>query len=203
MIAIIKKEIRSFFTSSIGYLVISIFLVLNGIFLWVFKGEFNIMDNGFADLQSFFTLAPWILVFLIPAVCMRSISDERKLGTLELLLTKPLSPFRIALGKFLGNFLLIIIALLPTLLYVYTIHELGMTRGNFDLGSTVGSYLGLFFLAGVYAAIGTFASALTSNQIVAFLVAIFISLFFYIGFDGIADFASSSRKTVGQGKMVF
>jgi ABC-2 type transport system permease protein len=191
MLAILKKEIRLFFASPIGYLVISIFMVLNGLFLWLFKGEFNILDNGFADLSSFFLLAPWILIFLIPAVTMRSFSDEKKQGTLELLLTKPISHLKIVLGKYLGAFLLIIIALLPTLLYVYTINELGNPQGNLDVGSTLGSYFGLLFLVAAYVAIGVYASSITDNQIVAFIVAVFLCFFFYIGFEGIADFISS------------
>ena len=191
MLAILKKEISLFFASPIGYLVIGIFLLLNGLFLWLFKGEFNILDNGFADLSSFFLLAPWILIFLIPAVTMRSFSDEKKQGTLELLLTKPISHLKIVLGKYLGAFLLILIALLPTLLYVYTINQLGNPEGNLDVGSTLGSYFGLLFLVAAYTAIGVFASSITDNQIVAFIVAVFLCFFFYIGIEGIADFISS------------
>ena len=192
MFAILKKEINAFFASSIGYLVIAIFLILNGLFLWLFIGEFNILDNGFADLSSFFLLAPWILLFLIPAVTMRSFSDEKKQGTLELLVTKPISLFKIVLGKYFGAFLLIILTLLPTLLYVYTVYQLGNPVGNIDFGSTFGSYLGLLFLAAAYTAIGVFSSSLTDNQIVAFITAVFLCFFFYIGLEGIADFLSSS-----------
>src|SRR5210317_65349 len=180
MIAILKKEINSFFSSPIGYLVIAIFLILNGLFLWLFKGEFNILDNGFADLSNFFTLAPWILIFLIPAVTMRAFSEEKKQGTLELLLTKPLSHFQIVMGKYLGALILIVLALLPTLLYVYTVHELGNPVGNLDMGSTLGSYLGVVFLAAGYTAIGIFSSTLSDNQIVAFIIAVFLCFFFYI-----------------------
>lgn len=192
MLAILKKEINSFFASPIGYLVIAIFLLLNGLFLWVFKGEFNILDNGFADLSTFFLLAPWILIFLIPAVTMRSFSDEKKQGTLELLLTKPISTLQLVLGKYFGAFVLIIIALLPTLLYVYTVYQLGNPTGNIDFGSTLGSYFGLLFLVAAYTAIGVFASTLSDNQIVAFIVAVFLCLFFFIGFEGVADVASSN-----------
>ena len=192
MLAILKKEINSFFASPIGYLVIAIFLLLNGLFLWVFKGEFNILDNGFADLSPFFLLAPWILIFLIPAVTMRSFSDEKKQGTLELLLTKPISTLQLVLGKYFGAFVLIIIALLPTLLYVYTVYQLGNPTGNIDFGSTLGSYFGLLFLVAAYTAIGVFASTLSDNQIVAFIVAVFLCLFFFIGFEGVADVASSN-----------
>lgn len=191
MLAILKKEINSFFASPIGYLVIAIFLVLNGLFLWLFKGEFNILDYGFADLSSFFLLAPWILIFLIPAVTMRSFSDEKKQGTLELLLTKPISHFNIVLGKYFGALILILIALTPTLLYVYTVYQLGNPVGNIDMGSTLGSYFGLLFLVAAYAAIGVFASTLSDNQIVAFISSVFICFIFYIGFEGVAEFMSS------------
>jgi len=188
MIAILKKEIASFFASPIGYLVIAVFLLLNGLFLWLFKGEFNILDNGFADLSSFFLLAPWILIFLVPAVTMRSFSDEKKQGTLELLLTKPISHSNIVFGKYLGALILIIIALIPTLLYVYTIYKLGNPEGNLDVGSIMGSYFGLLFLITAYTAIGVFASSLTDNQIVAFISAVFICFFFYFGFEGLSNY---------------
>ena len=127
MIAIFKREIQSFFTSPIGYLVIGLFLVLNGLFLWVFKGPFNIFECGFADLGNFFLLAPWVFLFLIPAITMKSFSEEKKLGTLELLFIKPISLWETVIGKFLGTFCLALIAILPTLLYVYTISQLGVT----------------------------------------------------------------------------
>lgn len=192
MFAILKKEINSFFASPIGYLVIAIFLLLNGLFLWLFKGEFNILNYGFADLSSFFFLAPWILMFLIPAVTMRSFSDEKKQGTLELLLTKPISHLNIVLGKYFGAFILVLLALLPTLLYVYTVYKLGNPIGNIDIGSTLGSYFGLVFLVASYTAIGIFSSTLSSNQIVAFITSVSLCLLFYIGFEGIADFISST-----------
>lgn len=192
MLAILKKEINSFFASPMGYLVIGIFLILNGLFLWLFKGEFNILDYGFADVSAFFLLAPWILIFLIPAVTMRSFSDEKKQGTLELLLTKPISHIKIVLGKYLGAFILIIIALIPTVLYVYTIYLLGNPIGNLDIGSTLGSYFGLLFLVAAYTAIGIFASTVSDNQIVAFITSVFLCFVFYIGFEGLAEFTSSN-----------
>lgn len=188
MFAILKKEINSFFASPIGYLVIAVFLLLNGLFLWLFKGDFNILDNGFADLSSFFLLAPWILIFLIPAVTMRSFADEKKQGTLELLLTKPISTLQIVLGKYFGAFILIVIALLPTLLYVFTISKLGAIEGNLDIGSILGSYFGLLFLVAAYTSIGVFASVLSDNQIVAFIIAVFICFFFYFGFEGLSNY---------------
>ena len=135
MKSIVTREIKSFFGSPIGYLVIAVFLIGNGLFLWVFEGEYNILNSGFADLSPFFTLAPWILIFLIPAVTMRSFSDEKKQGTMELLLTKPLSIWQIVNGKFLGSMLLIVMAIIPTFIYVKVISDLGMPEGNIDMGS--------------------------------------------------------------------
>lgn len=188
MFSILKKEINSFFASPIGYLVIAVFLLLNGLFLWLFKGEFNVLDNGFADLSSFFLLSPWIFIFLIPAVTMRSFSDEKKQGTLELLLTKPIGHMQLVLGKYFGALILVIIAILPTLLYVYTISKLGNPEGNLDMGSIMGSYIGLLFLAAAYVAIGLFASTLSDNQIVAFIVAVFICFFLFFGFEGLSNY---------------
>jgi ABC-2 type transport system permease protein len=189
MIAILKKEINTFFASPIGYLVIGVFLVLNGLFLWVFKGEFNILDNGLASLSAFFLLAPWILIFLVPAVTMRSFSDEKKQGTLELLVTKPISHFQIVLGKFFGAFLLILLALIPTLLYVYTVSQLGNPEGNLDMGSTIGSYFGLLFLVAAYTSVGVFTSTFSDNQIVAFITAVFICFFLFFGFEGLSNYS--------------
>lgn len=191
MKAILLREIKSFFGSPIGYLVIALFLVLNGLFLWVFEGDYNILNTGFADMTPFFTLAPWILIFLIPAVTMRSFSDEKKQGTLELLLTKPLSLWQIVNGKFLGAVLLIVMAIIPTFIYVEVISSLGMPEGNIDMGSTSGSYIGLLFLISAYSSIGIFTSSLSENQIIAFIVAIFLCFIFYFGFDGLASLTPS------------
>ena len=186
MKSIVIREIKSFFGSPIGYLVIAVFLIGNGLLLWVFEGEYNILNSGFADLSPFFTLAPSILIFLIPAVTMRSFSDEKKQGTLELLLTKPLSIWQIVNGKFLGSMLLIVMAIIPTFIYVKVISSLGMPEGNIDMGSTMGSYFGLLFLISAYSAIGIFTSTLSENQIVAFIVAVFLCFFFYFGFESFA-----------------
>ncbi|OYQ37539.1 gliding motility-associated ABC transporter permease subunit GldF [Flavobacterium cyanobacteriorum] len=191
MKALLLREIKAFFGSPIGYLVIAIFLLLNGLFLWVFEGDFNILDSGFADLSPFFTLAPWILIFLIPAVTMRSFSDEKKQGTIELLFTKPLSIWEIVNGKFFGAFTLIILALLPTAIYVFVLQGLGNPPGNIDFGSTLGSYFGLLFLIAGYTAIGIFTSTLSDNQIVAFIVSVFLCFIFYFGFEGISGFAGN------------
>lgn len=197
MFAIFKKEISSFFASPIGYLVIALFLLLNGLFLWLFKSDFNILESGFADLSPFFQLAPWILIFLVPAVTMRSFSDEKKQGTLELLVTKPLSHLEIVLGKYLAALFLIILALLPTLLYVVAIDNLKMDSAVIDLGSILGSYMGLLFLAAAFAAIGLYASTTSENQIVAFLIGVFLSFLFYFAFEGLSSVISIPVEQLG------
>ncbi|WNM17765.1 gliding motility-associated ABC transporter permease subunit GldF [Flavobacterium capsici] len=198
MKSIALREIKSFFGSPIGYLVIAIFLLLNGLFLWVFDGEYNILQSGFADLTPFFTLAPWILIFLIPAVTMRSFSDEIKQGTIELLLTKPLSVWQIVNGKFLGAFLLIIIAIIPTLIYVNVISDLSIENQGIDLGSILGSYFGLLFLVAAYTSIGIFTSTLSENQIVSFILSVFICFVFYYGFEGIANQVKGFEDVIAQ-----
>jgi ABC-2 type transport system permease protein len=186
MIAIFKREIQSFFTSPIGYLVIGLFLVLNGLFLWVFKGPFNIFEYGFADLGNFFLLAPWVFLFLIPAITMKSFSEEKKLGTLELLFIKPISLWETVIGKFLGTFCLALIVILPTLLYVYTISQLGVHIGNLDMGMVLGSYFGLLFLMASYTTIGLYASTLSENQIVAFIIGMVLCFVMLYGFESLA-----------------
>lgn len=187
MLAIYKREIQAFFTSPIGYLVIGLFLVLMGLFLWVFKGPFNIFEYGFADLDKFFLLAPWVFLFLIPAITMRSFSEEIKLGTLELLFIKPIAVSQTVLGKFLGTLTLAIIAIIPTFLYVYCVYQLGTTVGNLDMGVVFGSYFGLLFLIGSFIAIGLFTSTLTENQIVAFILGIVLCFSLFYGFEGMAS----------------
>jgi len=189
MKALLLREIKSFFGSPVGYLVIAVFLLLNGLFLWVFEGDFNILNSGFADLGPFFTLSPWILILLIPAVTMRSFSDEKKQGTIELLFTRPLGLWEIVNDKFFGALILIALALLPTVIYVYVISYFGNPEGNIDMGSTLGSYFGLLFLIAGYTAIGIFTSTLSDNQIVAFIASVFLCFLFYFGFEGIAVFA--------------
>ncbi|WP_196891482.1 gliding motility-associated ABC transporter permease subunit GldF [Aureivirga marina] len=188
MVAILKKEINSFFSSPIGYLVIAVFLIINGLFLWVFNDNFNILNGGFADLTSYFFLAPWFLIFLIPAITMRSFSDEYNQGTIEILKTKPISDWGIILGKYFASLVLIIAAILPTTVYIYSIYELSNPVGNIDFGSILGSYIGLLFLASAFSAIGIYTSTLTKNQIVSFIISIFISFFLYYGFEGLANY---------------
>ena len=196
MLAILKKDFNSFFASPIAYLVIGIFLLVNGLFLWVFNDDFNILNAGFADLNSFFYLAPWVLLFLVPAITMKTFADEFQSGTIEILKTRPITNPQIVLGKFFAVLLLIIIAIIPTYIYVYSVSQLGNPIGNIDYGSTIGSYVGLLLLASSYASIGVFTSSISENQIVAFLLAVFIAFFFYYGFDAISNLFGNYSYTL-------
>ena len=196
MLAIFKREIQSFFSTPVGYLVIGLFLILNGLFLWVFRGDYNIFDYGFADLSKFFLLVPWVFLFLIPAITMKSFSEEKKLGTLELLFIKPVGLWQLVLGKFLGTFVLAVLALIPTLLYVYTVSQLGTTEGNLDMGLVIGSYVGTLFLISCYTAVGLFASTLSENQIAAFIIAVVICFLLYYGFTALSTLFSEGEASV-------
>lgn len=188
MKSILIKELNSFFSSPIGYLVIAVYLVVNGLFLWVFKGEFNILHAGFADLNSYFFLAPWIFIFLIPAITMRSFSEEINTGTIEIIKTKPITNWEIILGKYFGALILVVLAIIPTLIYVYSIFQLGNPAGNIEFGTIFGSFIGLLFLASAYSAIGIFSSTISKNQIVSFIIAVFICFFLFYGFEALANF---------------
>jgi len=183
MYTLLRKEISTFLSSLIGYTVIIVFLLVNGLFLWVFPQQFNIFDFGFASLDNYFTLAPWVFLFLIPAITMRSFAEEHKAGTMEMLLTKPITKFEIILAKYLAAVVLVLFAILPTLVYYIAVYKLGMPPGNLDQGGTWGSYIGLLFLGAGFAAIGIFASAISGNQIVSFLIAVFLCGFVYTGFN--------------------
>ena len=196
MLAILKKEFNSFFASSIAYLVVGVFLLVNGLFLWVFNDELNVLNAGFADLTSFFYFTPWLLLFLVPAITMKTFSDEFQTGTIEILKTKPITNFKIVLGKFFAVVLLIMIAIIPTFTYVYSINQLGNPIGNIDYGSTIGSYTGLFLLASSFASIGIFTSSISKNQIAAFLTGALIIFFFYFGFDAVANLFGSLSYAV-------
>ncbi len=189
MWAIYRKEIVSFLSSITGYLVISVFLVLLGLFMWVFP-DTSILDYNYATLSQLFDLSPFIFLFLIPAITMRSFSEEFQIGTIELISTKPISDLKIILGKYLAVLSLVVFALLPTLIYVYSIYDLGAPRGNIDLGAVMGSYLGLFLLAASFSSIGLFASSLSSNQIIAFLAAVVLCFLLYLAFQYISKFPS-------------
>ncbi|MCW0482997.1 gliding motility-associated ABC transporter substrate-binding protein GldG [Gaoshiqia sediminis] len=187
MYSLFRKEITGFFGSVTGYLVAFVFLIANGLFLWVFPGNYNLLENGYATLDSYFSLAPWIFLFLVPALTMRLIAEEKRLGTLEILVTRPLSLFQLVWAKYLAGLFLVAVCLLPTLVYFYSIYALGNPVGNWDSGAAWGSFTGLFFLAAAYVAIGLLASSLTDNQIFAFMAAFFLSFFFYTGFDFMAS----------------
>ena len=183
MFSILKKEFSSFFSNATGYIVIGIFVTLTGLFLWIIPGEYNVFDNGYANLDGLFYLAPWLFLFLCPAVTMRLFAEEKQTGTWELIITKPISKIQIVLGKYIAAWLLVLAALLPTLFYYFSISNLAEPAGNVDSGAFWGSFIGLIFLAASYVSIGTFASSLSKNQIVAFVLAIVISFFFYYGFE--------------------
>ena len=185
MYSLLRKEIISFLTSLTGYIVITIFLLAVGLFLWVFPGDFNIIDAGFTSLESLFVIAPWVFMFLIPAITMRSFAEEKRTGTIELLLTRPLSEWQIILAKYFAGLLLVVLSLIPTFVYYYSLQGLGNPPGNIDTGATWGSYIGLMFLGGAYVSIGLFASSITENQIVSFITAFFLCFFCYFGFDAI------------------
>jgi ABC-2 type transport system permease protein len=185
MISIFKKELQSFFGSITGYLVIGIFLTLMGSFMWIFR-DTSLLDYNYATLDQLFSMAPMVYLFLIPAITMRSFAEEKQKGTLEFLYTKPLPNYAIVMGKFLANFTLVILALLPTLLYYYSVYQLGSPKGNLDSGAIIGSYIGLFFLSGAFVAIGLFASSLTDNQIVAFILGAFLCFVVHWAFMFIA-----------------
>jgi ABC-2 type transport system permease protein len=189
MFALYRKEIRSFLNSLIGYIVIVVFLTIISLFMWVFPGEMNILDAGYANIDTLFVIAPWVFMFLVPAITMRSFADERKSGTIELLLTRPLSDIQIVLAKYLAGITLVLLSLIPTLVYYMSVHLLGNPVGNIDTGGMWGSYIGLFFLSSGFVAIGVFASSITENQIISFIVAVFLCFFFYLGFDSISNLA--------------
>jgi ABC-2 type transport system permease protein len=183
MYSLFTKELNSFLSSLLGYIVIIVFLVVLGLFLWVFPTDFNILDYGYANVDGLFIIAPFVFLFLIPAITMRSFADERNSGTIELLFTRPLSDMQIILAKYLAAWVLVILALIPTLIYFFSVWQLGFPVGNIDSGGFWGSFVGLLFLGGAFAAIGVFASALSDNQVVSFVLAILVSAFAYLGFE--------------------
>lgn len=184
MWSICKKELKQFFSNLTGYIAIILFLLVNGLFLFVLRDS-NIFDFGYASLDKFFELAPWVLLFLVPAITMRTLSDEFKGGTFEILQTKPLSKWQIVLGKYISVLIVLLFVIVPTFIYVITIHSLS-AQGGIDSGGIAGSYIGLFFLAAVFAAIGVCCSGFTSNAVVAFLISCFACLLIYFGFSAIS-----------------
>ena len=183
MITLYKKEISIFFSTIIGYLIIGLFLLISSLILWHDISEINILDNAYASMDSFFSIAPLIFLLFIPSVSMRVFSEEVNTGTIETLITKPISSFEIVTAKFFAVLSLVIIAISPTITYVISIYFLGETTGNLDLAAVVGSYIGLLLLSSIFSSISVYASSLSSNQIVAFILAIIMSSFFFFGFD--------------------
>ncbi|MNE13139.1 ABC-2 family transporter protein [compost metagenome] len=189
MLTILKKEISGFLNSMVAYVTIIFFLVITGLFLWVFP-ESSILDYGYAGLDSLFYIAPYVFMFLIPAITMRSFAEEKKEGTFELLTTQPVTDWQIILGKFGAGLSLVILSLIPTLVYYYSVYELGATPGNLDSGAVAGSYIGLLLLGFAFTSIGIFSSSITNNQIVAFIIAVFLCFIAFSGFDSISSLTS-------------
>lgn len=183
------REINAFFGSLTGYLILALFLVALGLIVWVFP-ESSVLDYGFADLEALFTYTPYVFTFLIPALSMRAISEERKTGTWELLRTSPLSLIQIISAKYLALVTLVFLAVLPTLLYAYSIVQLGDPVGNLDLAGFFGSWIGLLMIGATFAAVGLFASSLTSQQVVAFVLGVFLCFVLYFGFTAMSEILS-------------
>ena len=189
MLTILKKDLSDFFNSLVAYIIIGTFLLVTGLFLWVFP-ESGILDYGYAGLESLFNISPYIFMFLIPAITMRSLAEEKKEGTFELLATRPLTDWQIVLGKYLAAFFVVILALLPTLIYYLSVYQLGVIPGNIDSGAVIGSYIGLLLLGGSFTAIGIFASSISKNQIIAFTVAVFLCFIAFSGLDSVSQLLS-------------
>ena len=186
MFTLFRKEIAGFFSSLTGYIVMIVFLLANSLIMWIMPGQWNLLDSGYAGLDTLFVLSPWIFLFLVPAVTMRLFSEERRAGTMELLWSRPVGDGAVIYGKFLASVALVLLALLPCIVFVISVWILGETPGNLDRGGTAGSFIGLLMLAAVYSAIGLFASSLTDNQVIAFIIAAVLSFIMFTGFDSLS-----------------
>jgi len=193
MFALYKKELSVFFSSLTGYIVIIVFLIASGLFMWIIPGQTNILDSGYSSIETFFVLSPWVFMFLIPAITMRSFADEISSGTIELLLTRPISDLSVVLAKYSAVLTISIMAIIPTFIYFISVYNLGNPVGNIDIGGTWGSYIGLFLLAMVYTSIGIFSSLLTNNQIVAFILSFMLIFMFFYGIDALGTVFSGTR----------
>ncbi len=193
MFSIFNKEIKSFFGSLTGYIVVGIFLILTNLFLWVIPGEYNIPESGYANVDGLFTIAPWLFLFLCPAISMRAFAEEKQSGTWELLITKPLSRWQIVGGKYLASVAVVLIALVPTILNYFVVSYLAEPVGNIDAGAFWGSFIGLVFLALIFTAIGIFSSSLSNNQVISFVLAVVISFVMFYGFDLLTSFFSKGH----------
>lgn len=189
MFTIFKKDFTEFFNSLVAYITIGAFLLVTGLFLWVFP-ESSILDYGYAGLGSLFDTAPFVFMFLIPAITMRSLAEEKREGTFELLATRPITDWQIILGKYFAAFAIVVFALLPTLIYYFSVYQLGITKGNIDSGAVTGSYIGLLLLGGCFTAIGIFASSVSKNQIISFTIAVFLCFIAYSGLDSLSQLLS-------------
>jgi ABC-2 type transport system permease protein len=187
MYALLVKEVNSFLNSLIGYIVIAVFLITISLFLWIFPdGNFNILEAGYANIDPLFVITPWVYLLLVPAVTMRLFSEEKKTGTIELLLTRPLTEMQVVTAKYLSGVVLVLFSLLPTIVYYITIYKISLPIGNVDSGGALGSYIGLLFIGAAFVSIGLFASALADNQVVAFITAFFLCLLCFHGFESLA-----------------
>ncbi|GGG95333.1 gliding motility-associated ABC transporter permease subunit GldF [Pedobacter zeae] len=189
MYAVFKRELFSFLSSMVAYITIAIFLLVSGLLLWFFPGT-SILDYGYAELGGFFSLVPYLFMFLIPAITMRSFAEERREGTFELLITRPIRIWQITVAKYLASLVLVLFGLIPTLIYYYSVSKLGFPEGNIDSGSVIGSYIGLFLLGAAFTSIGIFSSALTKNQVIAFVICAALCAFSYLGFDYTSEIAA-------------
>lgn len=187
MIAQLRKELQLYFSGILGYLIIGIYLLINGLLLWVFNGPFNLLEGGYASLNNYFGLAPWVFLFLIPAVSMRVFSDEIKTGMIELLAVRPISAAQLVVAKYLGALTVVFFSILPTCIYLWSISSLGSPVGNLDWGAAFGSFIGLVALGAAYTAVALFASASTSNNVVAFVLGVVLNAGMYLGFEALAD----------------
>jgi ABC-2 type transport system permease protein len=195
MIQVFFRELNGFLNSLIGYLVIAVFLVAMGLLMWVFP-DTSVLDYGYADMDTLFSVGPYVFIFLVPAITMRSFAEEKKLGTLELLLTKPLTETDIVVGKFFASFCLVVISLIPTLIYYFSLSTLGNPPGNVDTPGVIGSFTGMILLGAAFCAVGILASSITPNQVVSFIVAAFLSFVLYAGLDSIAALSASGETAL-------
>ncbi len=196
MWTIFRKEVSSFFTSLIGYITIFVFLVVNGLCLWIIDSDVNVFSSAIASLDGLFIISPIVFLFLISAVTMRTFAEEKRSGTIEILLTRPVSDLSIIMGKFLASLVIVVLSVLPTMVYMICVYQLGSPVGNLDIGSILGSYIGLIFLGGIFVSIGVFCSSLTKNQIVAFILSVIVCLIVYDGFHILATIPFLSKANL-------
>ena len=188
MFAIFKKELWSYFGNWSAWIIIAAFSLIGTLFLFFFENDSNIFDIGTASLQSYFVLVPWLLMFIIPAISMKTLAEEQQSGTLNWLFSQPVKISEIIGGKFLAVWLVGILCLLPSLVYLYTVYVLGVPEGNIDMGATLGSYFGLILLIAAFSAVGVLASSLSQNQIMAYLLGVFMCFILYFGIEQLASY---------------